>query len=50
MLLHSGVADRSHLFAIVALVIVLSMLLHSSTDVPIARYFARRRDESPAMT
>ena len=40
MLLNSSVPRRGLLFQLVALVIVLSMVLHSSTDVPVARYFA----------
>ena len=41
MLLHSPVARRLMLFQLVAVVIVLSILLHSSTDVPVAKYFGR---------
>ena len=31
------------MFHLIALVVVLSILAHSSTDVPIAHYFARQR-------
>jgi NhaP-type Na+/H+ or K+/H+ antiporter len=41
MLLKSGVANGRALFDVIALVIVLSIVLHSSTDVPVAKYFAR---------
>ena len=41
MLLNSSVPRRGMLFQLIALVIVLSIALHSSTDVPVAKYFAR---------
>ncbi|CAN5585367.1 cation:proton antiporter [soil metagenome] len=43
IVLDSGAAQADVLFHLVALVVVLSILAHSSTDVPIAHYFARRR-------
>ena len=42
MLLNSTVTGRQALFELVALVVVMSIVLHSSTDVPVAKYFARR--------
>jgi sodium/hydrogen antiporter len=41
MLLNSTIAGRQQLFESIAVVIVLSIVLHSSTDVPVAKYFAR---------
>jgi NhaP-type Na+/H+ or K+/H+ antiporter len=41
MLLSSSVSRRGELFDIIALVVVTSMVLHSSTDVPVAHYFRR---------
>jgi NhaP-type Na+/H+ or K+/H+ antiporter len=41
MLLESAVERRQTLFQVIALVIVMSIVLHSSTDVPVARYFER---------
>lgn len=45
MLLSSAVARRRMLFELIALVIVMSMVLHSSTDVPVAKYFANRQPQ-----
>jgi len=42
LLLRSGIADAEPLFNVVALTTVISMILHSSTDVPVAHYFRRR--------
>lgn len=42
MLLRSGIPDADQLFKLVAVTIVLSIVVHSSTDVPIAHYFRRR--------
>ncbi len=39
LILRSGVAQRSELFHLVALVVVASIIAHSSTDVVIARWF-----------
>lgn len=39
LILRSGVAARSELFHLVALVVVASIIAHSSTDVVIARWF-----------
>jgi NhaP-type Na+/H+ or K+/H+ antiporter len=47
LLLGAGIADADRLFSIIALVIVLSMVLHSSTDVPVARYFERAGSLAP---
>jgi NhaP-type Na+/H+ or K+/H+ antiporter len=41
MLLNSAVPRRHMLFEIIAVVIAASIVLHSSTDVPVARYFSR---------
>lgn len=55
LVLESGVADADEIFHLVALVIVLSILTHSSTDVLVARQFrgadlppARSPDQPPA--
>jgi NhaP-type Na+/H+ or K+/H+ antiporter len=42
IVLDSGAALASEMFHLVALVVVLSILAHSSSDVPIAHYFGRR--------
>jgi NhaP-type Na+/H+ or K+/H+ antiporter len=47
MLLNSSVARRGMLFQLVAVVIVMSIVLHSSTDVPVAKYFGRLREDRP---
>ncbi|HQZ33987.1 MAG TPA: hypothetical protein PK020_06155, partial [Ilumatobacteraceae bacterium] len=39
LILRSGVAARSELFHLVALVVVASIIAHSSTDVVVARWF-----------
>lgn len=41
LVLESGIMDAEHLFHIIVVVISLSIIAHSSTDVPIARWFAR---------
>ncbi|MDQ3734038.1 MAG: cation:proton antiporter [Actinomycetota bacterium] len=43
IVLDSSAAGRDEIFHLIALVVVLSILAHSSTDVPIAHYFARQR-------
>ncbi len=43
IVLDSDAAGRDEMFHLIALVVVLSILAHSSTDVPIAHYFARQR-------
>lgn len=43
IVLHSGIARADQVFHLIALVIVLSILAHSSTDVVIARQFDERR-------
>jgi NhaP-type Na+/H+ or K+/H+ antiporter len=51
LLLGSTVPRRHMLFQVVALVIVMSIVLHSSTDVPVAKYFSRsseQHDDAPA--
>jgi sodium/hydrogen antiporter len=50
IVLESGAAAADEMFHLVALVVVLSILAHSSSDVPIAHYFERRRREQPADT
>lgn len=49
LLLNAGVPDAVHLFHLVAIVIALSMIAHSSTDVLIARSFlvAEKKDREP---
>ena len=42
IVLESGAARAEEMFHLVALVVVLSILAHSSTDVPIAHYFGRQ--------
>lgn len=41
IMLHRGLPEGEHLFQVIALVIVLSIVAHSSTDVPVIRAFAR---------
>lgn len=48
IVLDSGATDADRMFHLIALVVVLSILAHSSSDVPIAHYFARRAREHPA--
>ena len=49
LVLESGAPDAEHLFHIIVAAISLSIIAHSSTDVPVAAYFARReRDEALA--
>lgn len=50
IVLDSGAEQADEMFHLVALAVVLSILAHSSTDVPIAHHFARRRasDQRPA--
>jgi NhaP-type Na+/H+ or K+/H+ antiporter len=43
LILRSGVAVRSELFHLVALVVVASIIAHSSTDVVVARWFHPRK-------
>ena len=43
IVLDSGAGRADEMFHLVALVVTLSILAHSSTDVPIAHYFARQR-------
>lgn len=45
IVLDSGAALAGEMFHLVALAVVLSILAHSSTDVPIAQYFARKREQ-----
>lgn len=44
IVLSSGIPDRQRLFGIVATVVIVSIVVHSSTDVPVARYFGRRQE------
>jgi sodium/hydrogen antiporter len=48
LVLKSEVPDAVHLFHLVAIVIAGSIVAHSSTDVLVARWFAKRPDASPA--
>lgn len=43
LVLHAGVPDAHRLYHLAALVIVLSIVAHSSTDVPMARWLTRRQ-------
>jgi NhaP-type Na+/H+ or K+/H+ antiporter len=47
LILRSGVAARSVLFHLVALVVVASIIAHSSTDVVVARWFEPGTKEEP---
>jgi NhaP-type Na+/H+ or K+/H+ antiporter len=47
IILESGIARADQIYHLVALVIVLSILSHSSTDVLIARRFARNQKATP---
>lgn len=42
MMLHAGVPEAERLFHIAALVVTASIVLHSTTDVPMARWLERR--------
>jgi hypothetical protein len=42
LILKSGAADRQQMFHIIALVVMASIVLHSSTDVLVSRAFRRR--------
>lgn len=42
LVLHSDLPDRERLFHLIALVVVVSIVAHSSTDVPMARWLRRR--------
>ncbi len=44
MVLRSDVPGANHMFHLIALVIAISMVAHSSTDVPIARWFPKKRN------
>jgi NhaP-type Na+/H+ or K+/H+ antiporter len=47
--LHAGIPSGNEIFTATALVIALSMVLHSSTDALVAQRFAKQRgDEAPA--
>ncbi len=48
IVLESGIALSDEVFHLIALVIVASILAHSSTDVPIAHAFARRQEREAA--
>ncbi len=50
LVLESGNPDSDHLFHLIVVAISLSIIAHSSTDVPIADYFARleKRDRARA--
>jgi NhaP-type Na+/H+ or K+/H+ antiporter len=43
MLLRSDIPDAGRLYVLVAITIVMSIVVHSSTDVPIVNLFGRRR-------
>lgn len=48
LVLESGDPDSEHLFHIIVAAISLSIIAHSSTDVPVAAYFARLEREDAA--
>ncbi len=48
IVLESGADRADQMFHLIAIVVVLSILAHSSSDVPIAHYFARQRAKPPA--
>jgi NhaP-type Na+/H+ or K+/H+ antiporter len=50
LVLESGAPDAPHLFHIIVAVISLSIIVHSSTDVPVAAYFARAGERSAQTT
>ncbi|MCS0500251.1 cation:proton antiporter [Protaetiibacter mangrovi] len=45
LVLESGTDDSDHLFHLIVVVISLSIIAHSSTDTPVARWFAKRERE-----
>lgn len=45
LVLHSGTAQAEQVYEIVAITIALSIVVHSSTDIPVARLFGSGRDE-----
>lgn len=45
LVLESGAAQAPAEFAVIAASVTLSILVHSSTDVPVARWLARRTDQ-----
>ncbi len=47
LVLDSGALRADEMFHLIALTVVLSILVHSSSDVPIAQYFARQRTSHP---
>ena len=48
MVLRSNVPDAEHMFHLIALVIAISIVAHSSSDVPIARWLPRKRKHAAA--
>ena len=51
IILRSGIAGAEHIFHLAAVVIALSMFLHSSTDVPMVQWFKRHEaDLGPEAT
>lgn len=48
LVLGSGSPDAVHLFHMIVVAIAISIIAHSSTDVPIAHYFGRREKEDAA--
>ena len=44
MVLRSNIPDAEHLFHLIALVIAVSIVAHSSSDVPIARWLPRKHE------
>lgn len=50
LVLENGAAQAPAEFAVIAGCVTLSILVHSSTDVPVARWLTRRTEESAAAT
>jgi NhaP-type Na+/H+ or K+/H+ antiporter len=46
LVLRSGIDEADKIFHLAALVVVASIVAHSSTDVPVARWFARRAEDA----
>jgi NhaP-type Na+/H+ and K+/H+ antiporter len=47
LVLHGGFSTADEVFHLVAITVALSIVLHSSSDVPIARFFERRDEPGP---
>jgi sodium/hydrogen antiporter len=47
LVLESGAPEAQQEFAIIAAVVAVSVIVHSSTDVPVARWLHRRMPDVP---